>query len=343
MLARTRPARPIPVAGLEDRFAPKDVRIADVNASRTRSRRRARTPGDRSPCTRPTFAKPLSPAPAPSPHCARTVLPDRTPPPDRTSSIIAPATPIKTEEDGMTHPARWRACPLRRTGDRGIGRMVAGQVPHPPGHDHRPPGRRRRERRHRAHRGPEAHRAERPAVPGRENGAGGNIGIASVSRAKPDGYTVLITADSAYVINPSLYRSTGFDPVKEFDPVATVATSGYVLVANKDFPPNNVAELIAAAKAQPGKVADRIRRRRDGEPPRRRDAQQGRGHRPHARAVQGRGRRGERPRRRTGAGLRAEPALLDLVHPQRPDQGARRGRTRSASARCPMPRRSATR
>ncbi len=86
-------------------------------------------------------------------------------------------------------------------------------------------------------------------------GAGGNIGIASVSRAKPDGYTVLITADSAYVINPSLYRSTGFDPVKDFDPVATAATSGYVLVANKDFPPNNVAELIALAKGHPGKIA----------------------------------------------------------------------------------------
>jgi tripartite-type tricarboxylate transporter receptor subunit TctC len=86
-------------------------------------------------------------------------------------------------------------------------------------------------------------------------GAGGNIGIASVTRAKPDGYTVLITADSAYVINPSLYRSTGFDPVKDFDPVATAATSGYVLVANKDFPPNNVAELIAYARANPGKVS----------------------------------------------------------------------------------------
>lgn len=86
-------------------------------------------------------------------------------------------------------------------------------------------------------------------------GAGGNIGIASAARAKPDGYTVMLTADSAYVINPSLYRSTGFDPLKDFEPVTTAATSGYVLVANKDFPPNNVAELIALAKAQPGRIA----------------------------------------------------------------------------------------
>jgi tripartite-type tricarboxylate transporter receptor subunit TctC len=86
-------------------------------------------------------------------------------------------------------------------------------------------------------------------------GAGGNIGTARAARSKPDGYTLLLTADSAYVINPSLYKNTGFDPTKDFEPVATLATSGYVLVANNNFPPNNVSELIAAAKAQPGKIA----------------------------------------------------------------------------------------
>jgi tripartite-type tricarboxylate transporter receptor subunit TctC len=85
-------------------------------------------------------------------------------------------------------------------------------------------------------------------------GAGGNIGIANTARTRPDGYTLLLTADSAYVINPSLYKSTGFDPIKDFEPIATVATSGYVLVANTTFAPNSVSELIAAAKAQPGKI-----------------------------------------------------------------------------------------
>lgn len=85
-------------------------------------------------------------------------------------------------------------------------------------------------------------------------GAGGNIGTAHVAKAKPDGYTLMLTADSAYVINPSLYKAPGFDPLKDFEPIAPVATAGYVLVANNSFPPNNAAELIALAKQQPGKI-----------------------------------------------------------------------------------------
>lgn len=85
-------------------------------------------------------------------------------------------------------------------------------------------------------------------------GAGGNIGTALVAKAKPDGYTLMLTADSSFVINPSLYKSTGFDPLKDFEPVGPVATAGYVLVANNNFPAKNVSELIAQAKAQPGKI-----------------------------------------------------------------------------------------
>lgn len=86
-------------------------------------------------------------------------------------------------------------------------------------------------------------------------GAGGNVGMAAVAKAKPDGYTLVLTADSAAVINPSLYKSVGFDTLKDFEPISPVATAGYVLVANNTFAPKNVAELIAAAKAQPGKIA----------------------------------------------------------------------------------------
>jgi tripartite-type tricarboxylate transporter receptor subunit TctC len=64
----------------------------------------------------------------------------------------------------------------------------------------------------------------------------------------------LLTADSAYVINPSLYKNTGFDPIKDFEAISTVATSGYVLVANNNFPANNTSELINLAKQQPGKI-----------------------------------------------------------------------------------------
>ena len=93
-----------------------------------------------------------------------------------------------------------------------------------------------------------------PFVIDNRTGAGGNVGTTAVARAKADGYTLMVTADSAMVINPSLYQSTGFDPIKDFDPVGTVATAGYVLVANPSFPAKNTAELIALAKQQPGKI-----------------------------------------------------------------------------------------
>lgn len=65
----------------------------------------------------------------------------------------------------------------------------------------------------------------------------------------------MLTADSAYVINPSLYKNVGWDPRADFVPVATVANAGYLLVANLSFAPKNVSELIAAAKAQPRKIS----------------------------------------------------------------------------------------
>jgi len=85
-------------------------------------------------------------------------------------------------------------------------------------------------------------------------GAGGNVGTVVAAHAKADGYTLMITADSSMVINPALYKSTGFDPVRDFEPIGTLATAGYVLVANPLFPANNTAELIALAKQQPGKI-----------------------------------------------------------------------------------------
>lgn len=85
-------------------------------------------------------------------------------------------------------------------------------------------------------------------------GAGGNIGTALAARARPDGQTLLLTVNSAHVINPALYKNTGFDPLKDFTPITPVATAGYVLVANPGFPASTVNELIAQAKQQPGKI-----------------------------------------------------------------------------------------
>jgi tripartite-type tricarboxylate transporter receptor subunit TctC len=85
-------------------------------------------------------------------------------------------------------------------------------------------------------------------------GAGGNVGAAAAAKNKPDGYTLMLAADSVVVINPALYKSTGFDTLKDFEPVATVGTAGYVLVANPAFPAKNMGEFIALAKQQPGKI-----------------------------------------------------------------------------------------
>lgn len=86
-------------------------------------------------------------------------------------------------------------------------------------------------------------------------GAGGNVGTAQAAKAKPDGYTLMLTTNSAHVINPAIYKNTGFDPVKDFEPVGLVANAGYLLVANSAFPANSVAELIAQAKARPGQIS----------------------------------------------------------------------------------------
>ncbi len=86
-------------------------------------------------------------------------------------------------------------------------------------------------------------------------GAGGNVGTAQAAKAKPDGYTLMLTTNSAHVINPAIYKNTGFDPIKDFEPIGLVANAGYLLVANSAFPANSVAELIAQAKAKPGQIS----------------------------------------------------------------------------------------
>ena len=86
-------------------------------------------------------------------------------------------------------------------------------------------------------------------------GAGGNVGTAYAAKAKNDGYTLLVNADSAQVINPFLYAKTGFDSVKDFEPVAPLAKAGYVLVAHPSLAANNVSELIALAKSKPGSLS----------------------------------------------------------------------------------------
>jgi tripartite-type tricarboxylate transporter receptor subunit TctC len=84
-------------------------------------------------------------------------------------------------------------------------------------------------------------------------GAGGNIAAEAVAKAAPDGNTLLMSFTS-HAINASLYPSLPFDPVKDFTPLTCVATSPSVLVAHPSVPAKDVRELIALAKAKPGKL-----------------------------------------------------------------------------------------
>ena len=84
-------------------------------------------------------------------------------------------------------------------------------------------------------------------------GAGGTIGTDHVAKSEPDGHTLLFTA-TPHVISPWLYKSLPYDALKDFAPVARVASGPYALVVNSQFPVNSVLELMSAAKAQPGKI-----------------------------------------------------------------------------------------
>jgi tripartite-type tricarboxylate transporter receptor subunit TctC len=96
---------------------------------------------------------------------------------------------------------------------------------------------------------------KQPVVIENRVGAGGNLGTVAVARAPKDGYTIMLTAQSAQTINPALYGTrAGFDAVADFDAVTIVATAPYVLVTNPSFPAKTVAELLSYVKARPGQV-----------------------------------------------------------------------------------------
>ncbi|HRO60208.1 MAG TPA: tripartite tricarboxylate transporter substrate binding protein [Burkholderiaceae bacterium] len=92
-----------------------------------------------------------------------------------------------------------------------------------------------------------------PFVIDNRAGASGNIGSGIVARAKPDGYTLLITSSSPIVINPSIYKKMPLDPMKDLAPITNLLRVPLVLVVNPSLPVNNLQELIAHIKAEDGK------------------------------------------------------------------------------------------
>ena len=85
-------------------------------------------------------------------------------------------------------------------------------------------------------------------------GAGGNIGGTEAARSTPDGYTIFMTTSGINAINPALYSKMPFDPNKDLAPVATLVSLNNVLVLHPSVKANSVAEVIALAKSQPGKI-----------------------------------------------------------------------------------------
>ena len=86
-------------------------------------------------------------------------------------------------------------------------------------------------------------------------GAGNVIGAQAAARSAPDGYTFFFATSAALVTNPYMLKNLGYDPVKDFAPVALVTRSHQIVVVNPDVPAKTLADLIALDKASPGKIS----------------------------------------------------------------------------------------
>ncbi|MDR6537086.1 tripartite tricarboxylate transporter substrate binding protein [Variovorax soli] len=94
-----------------------------------------------------------------------------------------------------------------------------------------------------------------PVVIDNKAGASGFIASQQVAKAAPDGYTVLITTNTTHAANEHLFKKLPYDPVKDFAPVAALGKGGQIMVVNTSSPARTVAEFIALAKKEPGKLS----------------------------------------------------------------------------------------
>lgn len=93
-----------------------------------------------------------------------------------------------------------------------------------------------------------------PVIIDNKPGAGTNLAAEFVARSKPDGYTIFLMMVGTQAINETLYKKLSYNTVKDFAPITLVASSSLMLVANPSVPVKNTSELIAYAKANPGRV-----------------------------------------------------------------------------------------
>ncbi len=97
-------------------------------------------------------------------------------------------------------------------------------------------------------------RLGQPVVVDNRGGAGGTIGTDNAAKSPADGYTLLLSTTSTLAVAPSAYSKLPYDPVRDFTPVSLVAITPYLLVVNTGVKANTLAEFVALAKSQPGKL-----------------------------------------------------------------------------------------
>jgi tripartite-type tricarboxylate transporter receptor subunit TctC len=94
-----------------------------------------------------------------------------------------------------------------------------------------------------------------PVVVENRTGAGGNIGVENVVRSAPDGTTLLMGTTGTLTVNPHLYSTLGFDPLRDLAPVSMAFTTDHVLIVNPSVPARTAQEFLALARAQPGRFS----------------------------------------------------------------------------------------
>ncbi len=96
---------------------------------------------------------------------------------------------------------------------------------------------------------------KQPFVVENKPGAQGSIAAEFVAKSAPDGYTLMVTTNTPQAANVSLFRKLPYDPVKDFAPVALLATTSFMLMAKPDFPAKTLKEFLAHVRTQPGKFS----------------------------------------------------------------------------------------
>jgi tripartite-type tricarboxylate transporter receptor subunit TctC len=130
---------------------------------------------------------------------------------------------------------------------------------------------------------------KQPVIVDNKPGAGGNIGADTVAKAPPDGYTILMGAVATHAINPTLYASIPYDPIKDFLPVTQLASTPNVLIVNSSGAREQRAGLHRICQGQPGKLNFGSGSTGSAGHPRGRALQDDGGRGDDARPVQGRG------------------------------------------------------